>query len=456
MIGGVPKALALRLGWTSTTFALMQVLRLVNSVVLARLLAPPIFGLMMIVNTIRTGVDLLSDVGINQNIVSHKDGENRDFYDTAWTLQVLRGVILGVLCVLFAQVFADFFEEPQLSVILPIFALLFLFSGFQSTARALLQKRIAVVRADLFELSILIFTVLVQVVIALITPTIWALVIGSVVSSAATLIASYLLIPGMRHRFLIQPTCARQILHFSKWIFLSSIIYFLAFNFDRLYFAKQISLADLGVFAIARSIAEMVSSAAARSSNLLVFPSVAAAQGQNYEIRGKLLHGRRTVLLLVAIGLGAFVAVADRAVEVLYDARYAEAATLLPLLLLGVWFAILSTVNASILLGTGRPMYPALSDGAKLLTYIILVPLAFHQFGFIAAIIVLNVGEVVRYLVLWMFSRKQHLGFGRDDLALTFLFVVAVVAVRQTLSALGIAGGLDELFPALQPEFWVR
>ena len=37
---------------------------LVNNVILARLLAPPIFGLMAVVNAIRTGVELLSDVGI--------------------------------------------------------------------------------------------------------------------------------------------------------------------------------------------------------------------------------------------------------------------------------------------------------------------------------------------------------------------------------------------------------
>jgi O-antigen/teichoic acid export membrane protein len=456
MIGGVPKGLVLRLGWTSITFGIMQVLRLVSSVVLARLLAPPIFGLMMIVNTVKTGVDLLSDVGINQNIVSSKQGENPDFYDTAWTLQVLRGVILGTLCVLFAGVLADFFEEPQLAIILPIFALLFIFSGFRSIGRALLQKRVAVVRADLFELSVLLFTVIAQVVLALITPTIWALVIGSVLSGAASLVVSYFLIPGMRHRFLIQPTSARQILHFSKWIFLSSIIYFLAMNFDRLYFAKQISLADLGVFAIAKSLADMISAAAGRASNLLLFPTVAAMQGTNYELRGKLVRGRRSVLLLAALGLGALVAISDVVVLEAYDARYAEAAIQFPLLLLGVWFTILSTVNSSILLGTARPALPALANGAKLLAYVILVPLAFHYYGLIAAIMVVNMGEVVRYLVLWMFTRKQHLAFGRDDLALTILFVATLVVVRQLLLALGLTGGLDDLLPVLRPEFWGR
>jgi hypothetical protein len=62
----------------------------------------------------------------------------------------------------------------------------------------------------------------------------------------------------------------------------------------------------------------------------------------------------------------------------------------------------------------------------------------------------------VRYVVLWAFSRKQHLGFGRDDLALTLLFLVAVVVVRQLLSAIGLTSGIGELFPVLQTGFAPR
>ena len=47
---------------------------------------------MALVNAIRTGVELLSDVGIMQNIISTPGGDNPAFYDTAWTLQVVRGV----------------------------------------------------------------------------------------------------------------------------------------------------------------------------------------------------------------------------------------------------------------------------------------------------------------------------------------------------------------------------
>lgn len=456
MLGGIPKTMVLRLGWTSGAMAAMQVLRLVNNVVLARLLAPPVFGLIMIAYTVKTGIELLSDAGIGQNIVSNKDGEKRDFIDTAWTLQVVRGILLGLACALFSSAIASFFGEPQLAAILPVMALLFVFSGFGSLGRALLQKRLAVVRADLFEFSMLLFTVVTQIGLALITPTVWSLVIAGVLSGAAWMVASYFLVPGIRHRLYINIAYAKQIFHFSKWIFLATAIYFFAWNFDRLYFAKQISLAELGIFAIVRSLTDMVTTSVTRFTNHLLFPTVAAMEGTVHEVRGKLLHGRRTLLLLVAIGLGGLVAVSDVIVEILYDDRYLAAATILPLLLIGVWFAILCTVNDSILLGSGRPAFPAYGNGAKLITYVVGVPLAYFHSGFIAAILVLVAGDIVRYVVLWAFSRRQHLAFGRDDLALTMLFVIALIGFRETLTAIGFTGGMDALSPVFGPEYWLQ
>ena len=45
--------------------------------------------------------------------------------------------------------------------------------------------------------------------------------------------------------------------------------------------------------------------------------------------------------------------------------------------MIGVWFAVLCTVNDSIMLGTKRPAFPAISSGAKLAFYVVALPLTF-------------------------------------------------------------------------------
>ena len=79
----------------------------------------------------------------------------------------------------------------------------------------------------------------------------------------------------------------------------------------------------------------------------------------------------------------------------------------------------------------------------------IVLPLTFHLYGFMMAVLVLSLGEVVRYVVLWTFSRRQHLGFGRDDLALSLVFLGLVLVFRELLALVGLTGGIMTLFPLL-------
>ena len=164
-----------------------------------------------------------------------------------------------------------------------------------------------------------------------------------------------------------------------------------------------------------------------------------------------MLRGRRTLLLAAAAAVGAFMSVSHIVIGLLYDARYQGAALLLPILCIGVWFNILTSTNDAILMGLSRPAYPALSNAAKLLSYVIGVPLAFVYSGFTAAVAVIAAGEIIKYIALWALSHKEHLHFGRDDLGLTIAFVISALAVGEITRFLGIGGGVQAFVWQLLP-----
>lgn len=437
MFLGVPISFVKRLGWTTVGYGVTQFLRFINNVALARLLTPSIFGLMAVVNAVRTGVELLSDVGITQNIISNPGGDSPDFYDTAWTLQVLRGLALALICILCAVPVAEFFHYSELKRILPIASLFFVFTGFDSTTRGLIQKQLVFRRATVIHIVSTAVAVLAQITLALITRTVWALVLGGVIAGATTLVLSFLFIPGTRHRFMIDFAVAKQLMKFGKWVFLSSIVYFFGMNFDRLYFAKQISLSQLGVYGIARSLADMVTLFVQNCTNSVLYPTVAAAGLAPADLRQRILRGRRTLLFAAAIGVGAFLAISGPIVRLLYDVRYHDAALILPILCVGVWFNILTATNDAILLGLSRAAYPALSNASKLATYVVGVPLAFYFYGFIAAVAVISAGEIVKYAALWALSHKEGLHFGRDDLVITIAFACTAILMIELTRVAG-------------------
>ncbi len=83
------------------SYVFAQFARLLSNLVLTRLLYPEAFGVMALVMVVLVGLQMFSDVGIGPAISRSPRGDDPDFLNTAWTLNVFRGAFLWLLtCVL--------------------------------------------------------------------------------------------------------------------------------------------------------------------------------------------------------------------------------------------------------------------------------------------------------------------------------------------------------------------
>ncbi len=430
-----------RVSWTTGTFAAVQALRLATNVVLAWLLSPELFGIMLIINTLRTGIDLLSDVGFYQNIVASKKAECPEFLNTAWTMQAIRGVALFMVCALAAYPLARIYEHPELWPLLTVAGLYFIFTGFNSVTRFLLQKRLNLKTLGLFELGVAVFSAITHVLLSFVNPTIWALVVAGVLSSAFAMVISFFLVPGFDHRLILRRDYALEIMSFGKWIFFATAMYFFATNFDRLYIAKALPLAVVGVYGIARTFAELPAALVDRFGGI-VFPLVSTSSKSREELRSSIRTWRSKFLLVVGIGVAGFISVSDILITLLYDDRYFAAASMLPALLLGVWFSSLSTLGAAILMGLRRPEYGAVSNTAKFIWLVSALPLMIHHNGMSGAIAAVVGAEVVAYLTFTWALARERLSFIAQDVVLTVGVLLLVALFRLFLWSAGIIDNL--------------
>jgi O-antigen/teichoic acid export membrane protein len=414
-------------GWTVGAYGAGQLLRLITNVVLARLLAPELFGIMVIVNSVRTGVELSSDVGIGQNVVQNPNAEEPDFYNTAWSLQLIRGLLLWLLCFPVAMLLTNIYQAPILGLVLPIAGLSFLIAGLSSIGQRLLQKRLRFAALNIFEFLLEVVSSAAHVILALISPTIWALVLGALTGPAARMVGSYFLVPGLRNRFYISKRYARQILAFGKWIFLSSIVYFLSSNFDRLYLGKIIPLDVLGVYGIARTVTDVLGLLVNRLGNIVVFPLISSSFDMpRHQLREQLVLMRLIFLAVAAVGLAFFAATGDLLVELLYDQRYQAAGWMLPVLIIGVWFSAMCSLNESTLLGFGKPSYGTIANCVKLCWLVVGLPVGFMKEGVLGAVVAVAVSDVFRYAPILVGQIRERFSFGIQDLCATILMFAAL------------------------------
>src|SRR5438552_1650853 len=84
--------------WVVIGDAVTQTAAMVRTVILARLLNPEDFGLMAIALLIQRVLDRFTETGVSAALIQ-KRGEINGYLDTAWTLQLIRGVIVSLLLI---------------------------------------------------------------------------------------------------------------------------------------------------------------------------------------------------------------------------------------------------------------------------------------------------------------------------------------------------------------------
>src|SRR5919199_3211505 len=139
--------------WTIASYGSSQIIRFARNLILTRLLLPELFGLVGLAYVFIVGINLFSDLGLGASIIQNKRGDDPEFLNTAWTLQVVRGGILWLGSVLLAWPVAQFYNEPQFLWLIPVVALTALISGFDATAIYTLNRHMDVRQVSLYELG---------------------------------------------------------------------------------------------------------------------------------------------------------------------------------------------------------------------------------------------------------------------------------------------------------------
>ena len=96
---------------------------------LARLLVPADFGLVVLATMLIAFLEILSQLELSKFLIVGRDVD-RSYYDTAWTLALVRGGVTALALVLCASIAAEFFAEPRLQDVVYALALACLIDGF--------------------------------------------------------------------------------------------------------------------------------------------------------------------------------------------------------------------------------------------------------------------------------------------------------------------------------------
>jgi O-antigen/teichoic acid export membrane protein len=398
-----------------------QLLRLASNLVLTRLLAPDMFGVMAVANTLVVGAQMLTDAGLQAKLIQSEYADDERFINTVWTISILRGpLVSGVLLFATAGLYvaagsgsfdeSSVYANPELPLILAVLSLVPMIDSLMSTKVTLAQRSLQLAAIVRIRLISQVLGILSMVGIALATGSIWALVIGSVVSSIANVSQSHRALPGVRNRLLLDREHAADIFSFSRWIFLSSTISFLANNADRLVLGAWLVPTVMGQYAIAVFLLEAVRQVVAGIANKIALPVFSeVARNDPNGIKAVFYRTRRPFDLVTGFAAGGLLASGNTIINILYDDRYQLAGLFLELLGVGL-VMVRYQLAGQLFLALGRARVMSIAPACRTMALLLVVPWAAENHGVETAVMAVTIAyfaELPGYL--WLLARYRLL-----------------------------------------------
>lgn len=354
-----------------------RALGIINTIVLARLLVPDDFGLVALATAIAAVIEVFGEFGFDLALIRDQQA-TRDHYNTAWTLNIVRGGVFAGVLLAVAEPIAWSFSEPRLGPVIMFLAIRPLIEGFYNIGIVDFRKHMMMHREFLFFVISKVASLLFVIPLAYLWRSYWALVAGIVSEQAVRLLLSYLL-HQFRPRLCLREW--RELFAFSKWVLSSEIVVAIGNRMDTFVVGKWGTPHDVGIYNVSYEVSNLPTTELVWPIARAVFPAYAKIASDTNAIAKAYLKSL-AVILGIASPLACGIAVtADLLVPIMFGEKWLAAIPIIQILTVFGLIRVFLSTDAPLLIAMNRPNIPALFDLAGICVLIPLLFIGMAYFG---------------------------------------------------------------------------
>ena len=417
------------------TFLYSQAVRVLSSLILTRILAPEMFGLMAIVIAVQVTLGLISDVGLRTIVIQSHRGDRPEFLHTSFTFEIIRSIGVWLVCLVLclaiylgntAGLFAPgtTLSDPQLPLVLAVASFSGVIYGFRSTKLLTAIREVRLGKVAAIDIIAQTLSVIFIIVLAVDYPSIWPLVFGGWVASLITTVLSHVWIERFPDQIGWDRETIKEFYTSGRWLLASSSIQALAINGDRFFLSALASPAFLGIYSLALSFILLVEVAGGKLITDVSYPSLCETARERRELfKRELERAKLQIDCGYLFASGAFYAAGSAIIWLLYDPRYHEAGRILQILSIGLFFHRYTLLPFAYM-ALGQPQLMAVVNAVRLVSLLCMASIGWWLLGLDGLLYGIALGMLPPALaILWLNQRFGLNNFKLELLVLPIWFV---------------------------------
>lgn len=316
-------------------------------------------------------LETFSQTGFQAALIQKK--ENIESYlDAAWTVLILRGLLLFGILYFAAPFVASFFNTPEAKPIIQVIGFSVLFQAFTNIGVIYFQKELEFNKEFIYQFAGTLADFIVAISAVLILRNVWALVFGMLAGNAVRCIVSYLIHP-YRPRLSRDLAKAKELFGFGKWVLGSSILIFLITQGDDILVGKLLGATTLGFYQLAYRISNMPATEITHVISRVTFPVYSKLQNDIPKLREAYLKVLQVTAFLSFPVAGLIFVLAPDFTKIFLGEKWMP---MVPAMQILVFWGLIRSIGATtgpIIYTAGKPKVLTTYQLFQLITLIILI-----------------------------------------------------------------------------------
>ncbi len=423
--------------WVLSLQVIQRSLALLRTLILARLLAPEEFGLFALASIMILAFEVFTRTGFEDALIHIRD-DLESFLHTSYWIQVYRGIILAILCLLLAPLMGKIFHEPAVVKVAQFMALTQFVRGFRSIGIILLQRDLNFKKESYFNLIFVGVTFIATITLSFYFKNVLGMVYGLFAGELVATITSFLFHP-YRPRFEFRLGKAAFLWNYGVWLFLAGIVSYLALNLDKIFIGHFLDTETLGIYFMAVYLANLPTTEFVKVVGRVTQPAYAKLQNDSVKLRQAFSLTLRYSILLVAPSAIGVALLSPKFTPLILGDKWESVALPLSLLVIGGLFRSVAGLGGAFFKATGKPKPILVLESVRAMSIGALLYFGYNLAGLVGIAAVSAISSLLILPISLYFVHKRvggyfewiH-GFGKTILPVSIMALAVSLLIKIT------------------------